>query len=57
MRFPLRDQRRWHRIFAIIPREIEGELVWLEWIERRTVGIRFSLGFFAEDYEYRTITR
>jgi hypothetical protein len=47
--------RDWHRIFAILPRKIgPGEYRWLEFVERRDIGITGNGSFFAI-WEYRAI--
>lgn len=36
MRWKRKPQKEWEPFFAIFPIEINGEYVWLEWLERKT---------------------
>lgn len=46
------QQYKWHRYFAWFPVLIDGEYIWLEWVERKRVS---ELGCVY--YKYRLINK
>ncbi|KAF0137358.1 MAG: hypothetical protein FD152_533 [Xanthobacteraceae bacterium] len=48
------DEWEWHPHFAILPVSVNGQTVWLEWVERRVWRQNGLIGEYEKDYAYRT---
>lgn len=51
------DPKEWHRWFAWKRVEIDGEIVWWEWVERRWIRSDLYPSHVHEVYEYRNLPR
>ena len=43
MRWKAKDRWGWRRTFAFLPVEIDGEVIWCEWYERRFCGDHYEV--------------
>ena len=47
---PQVDITQWHRIYAWLPVRVDGQIIWLEYVERKAKGWDGIIGLWGVEY-------